>query len=99
MDVNNRQRVVASGPSGSATPFRRARRTTYNLTAMGPGGKATSSANSEVNTKVDATLTANPAELHYRKIGDKVITDDNGTLPGRPRMRTPRRSIRSEKSI
>ncbi|MGA8037584.1 MAG: OmpA family protein [Candidatus Acidiferrales bacterium] len=71
--------VTAGGPSGSATVSPRAT-TTYNLTAMGPGGKATSSATLNVNTKVDATLTANPAELHYRKIGDKVITDDNGTL-------------------
>ncbi len=71
--------VTAGGPSGSQTVSPHAT-TTYNLTAMGPGGKATSSANLNVNTKVDATLSANPTELHYRKIGDKVITDDNGTL-------------------
>jgi hypothetical protein len=71
--------VTAGGPSGSQTVSPHAT-TTYNLTAMGPGGKATASANLNVNTKVDATLSANPAELHYRKIGDKVITDDNGTL-------------------
>jgi len=54
--------------------------TTYTLTASGPGGIVTGTETVNVNTKVDATLTANPTELHYRKIGDKVITDDNGTL-------------------
>jgi hypothetical protein len=71
--------VTAGGPSGSQTVSPRAT-TTYNLTGTGPGGKATASTTLNVNTKVDATLTANPTELHYRKIGDKVITDDNGTL-------------------
>jgi hypothetical protein len=54
--------------------------TTYTLTASGPGGIVTGTETVNVNTKVAATLTANPTELHYRKIGDKVITDDNGTL-------------------
>jgi hypothetical protein len=54
--------------------------TTYTLTASGPGGIVTGTETVNVNTKVDATLTANPTDLHYRKIGDKVITDDNGTL-------------------
>jgi hypothetical protein len=71
--------VAAGGPSGSQTVSPHAT-TTYNFTGTGPGGKVTSSTTLNVNTKVDATLTANPTELHYRKIGDKVITDDNGTL-------------------
>jgi hypothetical protein len=54
--------------------------TTYTLTASGPGGIVTGTETVNVITKVDATLTANPTDLHYRKIGDKVITDDNGTL-------------------
>jgi hypothetical protein len=33
-----------------------------------------------VNTKVDATLSTNPAELHFRKIGDKVIRQESSTL-------------------
>ncbi len=71
--------VTAGGPTGSASVSPHAT-TTYTLTAMGPGGKATATAPLNVNTKVDATLSASPSELHYRKIGDKVITDDNGTL-------------------
>lgn len=71
--------VTASSANGSSSVSPRAT-TNYTLTATGPGGKVTSSTTLNVNTKVDATLTANPTELHYRKIGDKVITDDNGTL-------------------
>lgn len=54
--------------------------TTYDFTTSGPGGSGKGSATVEVNTKVDASLTANPSEVHYRKIGDKVITQDSSTL-------------------
>ena len=54
--------------------------TNYTLTAAGPGGKVTSTASLNVNTAVQATLNGSPSELHYRKIGDKVLTDDSGTL-------------------
>jgi len=33
-----------------------------------------------VNTKVDASISANPSEVHYRKIGEKVITQDSSTI-------------------
>ena len=68
--------VPLSG-SQSVTPHQT---TTYNYTANGPGGSVTGTGTVNVNTKVDATLTATPGELHYRKIGDKVLTDDTGTL-------------------
>jgi len=54
--------------------------TDYAFTATGPGGTVKGDANVNVNTKVDASITANPAEVHYRKIGDKVITQDSTTL-------------------
>jgi hypothetical protein len=54
--------------------------TTYDFTATGPGGTVTGTGTVNVNTKVDASLTANPAETHYRKIGEKVITQDSSTL-------------------
>lgn len=54
--------------------------TTYNFTSAGPGGTVNGSATVNVNTKVDASLTANPTELHYRKIGDKVLTQDSSTV-------------------
>jgi OmpA family/PEGA domain len=54
--------------------------TTYNFNATGPGGTVTGTGTVNVNTKVDASLTANPTETHYRKIGEKVITQDSSTL-------------------
>ena len=54
--------------------------TTYDFTASGPGGIVKNSATVNVNTKVDASISANPSEVHYRKIGDKVITQDSTTL-------------------
>jgi outer membrane protein OmpA-like peptidoglycan-associated protein len=54
--------------------------TNYGFTAMGPGGSATSSASVNVNTKVAASISANPSDVKYRKIGDKVITQDSSTV-------------------
>jgi hypothetical protein len=71
--------VTASGPSGSQGVSPHAT-TNYTLTATGPGGKVTAGAPLNVNTVVTGSISSNPSDLHYRKIGDKVITDDNGTL-------------------
>jgi len=54
--------------------------TTYTLTEVGPGGTATSSSTVNVNTVVQASLTSNPSEVHYRKIGDRVKVQDSSTL-------------------
>lgn len=54
--------------------------TTYDFTATGPGGAVKGSGTVNVNTTVQASLTANPTELHYRKIGEKVLTQDSSTL-------------------
>ena len=54
--------------------------TTYNLTASGPGGTATSSVSIDVNTAIQATLTASPAEARYRRVGDKVVEQPTATL-------------------
>lgn len=54
--------------------------TTYDFNAVGPGGTIKGTGTVNVNTKVDASLSANPSELHYRKIGDKVITQESSTL-------------------
>ncbi len=79
MDVTIDNGVGAVDASGSKSVSPRAT-TTYTLTAAGPGGIVTGTETVNVNTVVVANLTANPTDLHYRKIGDKVITDDNGTL-------------------
>ena len=54
--------------------------TTYDLTAMGPGGTTHSQATVDVDTAVTANMTASPSEVHYRRIGDKVIQQDPTTL-------------------
>jgi hypothetical protein len=54
--------------------------TTYELTATGPGGVTKSSATVEVNQSVQSSLTASPAEVRYRRIGDKVKEPANVTL-------------------
>lgn len=54
--------------------------TTYNFTATGPGGTVTQSQTINVNTQPTATLTFNPTEVRYHKIGDKVKEDGTSTL-------------------
>ncbi len=79
VDVSIDNGVGTVDASGSKSLSPRAT-TTYTLTATGPGGKVTGTETVNVNTTVVASLSSSPTELHYRKIGDKVITDDNGTL-------------------
>ena len=54
--------------------------TTYQLTASGPGGVATPSTTVEVNPVVESSLSASPAEVSYRRIGDKIIKQESTTL-------------------
>src|SRR6516162_8234649 len=54
--------------------------TTYELTATGPGGVTKPSTTVDVNTVVQSSLTASPTEVSYRRIGDKVIQQENTTL-------------------
>jgi hypothetical protein len=68
---------VATSGSQSVSPHAT---TTYDFSAPGPGGTVTGSSTVNVNTKVDASISANPAEVHYRKIGEKVITQDTSTV-------------------
>jgi hypothetical protein len=66
-------------PSGSQTVSPHAT-TDYAFTSTGPGGTVKGDSTVNVNTKVDASISANPAEVHYRKIGDKVLTQDSTTV-------------------
>jgi OmpA family protein/PEGA domain-containing protein len=69
--------TVATSGSQSVSPHQT---TTYDFTSGGPGGVIKGSSTVNVNTKVDASISANPTEVHYRKIGDKVITQDSSTV-------------------
>jgi len=54
--------------------------TAYNLTATGPGGTVTSTATVNVNTAVQANLQLAPAEVHYKRVGDRVVVNDSTAL-------------------
>jgi outer membrane protein OmpA-like peptidoglycan-associated protein len=54
--------------------------TTYNLTATGPGGTATSTATVDVNNAIQANLGLSPAEVHYKRVGDKVVEEPSTAL-------------------
>jgi hypothetical protein len=75
-NVTNIGKVDASG-SQSVSPHAT---TTYDYTASGPGGSTKGSGTVNVNTTVNASINANPTELKYRKIGDKVITQGTSTV-------------------
>jgi hypothetical protein len=69
--------AVAPSGSQSVTPLKT---TSYDFTATGPGGSAKGSATVNVNTQPTATLTLNPTEVTYHKIGDKVKEQGSATL-------------------
>src|SRR5271167_4759572 len=54
--------------------------TTYQLQASGPGGKVTQSTNVDVNPTVQSSIDASPAEVRYRRIGDKVLEQGSANL-------------------
>ena len=54
--------------------------TTYTLQASGPGGTVTSDATVNVNTAVHSSLQASPAEVRYRRIGDKIVEQGSSNL-------------------
>ena len=68
---------VPTSGDRSVTPKRT---TTYQLLAKGPGGDVTQTATVDVNSQPAATLTASEQEVHFHKIGDKIVQDDPVTL-------------------
>jgi hypothetical protein len=54
--------------------------TAYELVAKGPGGEVSQTVTIEVNTQPAATLELSQPEVHYHKIGDKVVEQDSTTL-------------------
>jgi outer membrane protein OmpA-like peptidoglycan-associated protein len=69
--------AVASNGDQSVQPKQN---TTYDLTAVGPGGTVTSSATVSVNTAVQANLDLAPGEIHYRRVGNKIVQNDGSAL-------------------
>jgi outer membrane protein OmpA-like peptidoglycan-associated protein len=54
--------------------------TTYEMVASGPGGVVKSSTNVAVNPDVQSSIEASPAEVRYRRIGDKVIEQGSANV-------------------
>jgi len=54
--------------------------TSYQLKASGPGGSVTSSAAVDVNTVVQSSIDISPAQVRYRRIGDKVLEQGKSNL-------------------
>jgi OmpA family/PEGA domain len=74
--ITNIGNVEASGDR-TVTPTQS---TTYELVAKGPGGETTQTATIDVDTQPTATLEFTQPEVHYHKIGDKVVEQDSTTL-------------------
>jgi len=54
--------------------------TDYKLTATGPGGVTTADATVNVASNIQSTLSAEPAEVRYHKVGDRVEEQGSATL-------------------
>ena len=54
--------------------------TEYQLTALGPGGTVASSATVNVNTAVQANLELAPAQVQYKRVGEKVVQEASTAL-------------------
>ncbi len=54
--------------------------TTYNFEASGPGGFVRQDATVTVNPAITSSLETSPSEVHYLKIGDKVLTQESTDL-------------------
>ena len=68
--------VAASGQQ-SVQP---SQNTDYKLTATGPGGVTTSDAMVNVNSNIQSTLSVEPAEVRYHKVGDQIQEQGSSTL-------------------
>ena len=69
--------AVPNDGDRSVTPTRDM---TYALKAVGPGGIVTRTVKVDVNSQPTATLALSEPEIHYHKIGDKVVEDGSATL-------------------
>lgn len=76
VEISGLGKVAGSGDQ-SVQPLHN---TTYNLTASGPGGTATSSSSVSVNTAIQASLDVSPREVTYHRVGDKVLEQSKANL-------------------
>jgi len=68
--------VAASGQQ-SVNP---SQNTDYKLTATGPGGIVTNDATVNVNSAIQGSLSVEPSQVRYHKVGDKVEEQGSATV-------------------
>lgn len=78
--INDASNTAKNLPPSGDMVSRPKKTTTYAFEATGPGGVVKSDATVDVNTAVQANLEASPADVRYRKIGDKVVQQGSSTL-------------------
>jgi outer membrane protein OmpA-like peptidoglycan-associated protein len=78
--VKNEISGVGPVPASGEQAVQPKQTTSYRLTATGPGGTASADSTVNVNSAVQASLSISPAEIHYRKVGDKVEEQGSATL-------------------
>ena len=72
--------VLKEGQAAGNETVRPLQTTQYQLQAAGPGGIINPATTVNVNTQVASTMEATPNEIRYRRIGDKVITQETSKL-------------------
>jgi outer membrane protein OmpA-like peptidoglycan-associated protein len=75
-DITNMSPVPQSGQK-QVSPRKT---TTYELTAAGPGGVVKTGTTVDVNPVIVSKLDTSTTEARYRRIGDKVLTQESTTL-------------------
>jgi outer membrane protein OmpA-like peptidoglycan-associated protein len=77
-------KVELSGTGGVAASGQQSvqpsQNTDYKLTATGPGGVVSADATVNVNSNIQSTLTAEPGQVRYHKVGDRVEEQGSATL-------------------
>jgi outer membrane protein OmpA-like peptidoglycan-associated protein len=68
---------VASSGEQSVQPTQT---TTYQMTALGPGGTATSNATVNVNSAVQSSLSLGQPEVRFHRVGDKIVEQNDTAL-------------------
>lgn len=75
----NAETLKQAEPSGDLS-VQPKKTTTYEMVASGPGGVVKSSTNVAVNPEIQSSIEASPAEVRYRRIGDKVIEQGSANV-------------------
>jgi outer membrane protein OmpA-like peptidoglycan-associated protein len=73
VEISNLGGVAPTGSQGVQPK----QSTTYDLSALGPGGKATTSTTVNVDNTIRADLSLSQPQIQYKRVGDKVV--DQGT--------------------